>query len=66
MAKTVFETVTEELDSQLQSKIDFLVSGRPEDYAQYREVVGTIRGLRACRQYVEDLSRNYMEDDDYE
>jgi len=64
MAKTVFDVLTEQIDSQLESAKDFLSSGAAKDYPNYREVVGLIRGLEASKNFVQDLSRNYMDDND--
>lgn len=64
MAKTVFDVLVENIDDQISSAQRFVSGGSPKDYAEYREVVGLIRGLEACKQYVEDLSRNYMDNDD--
>jgi hypothetical protein len=63
MAKTVFDVLTNNIDEQLSSAQRFLSGGSPKDYAEYREVVGLIRGLEASKQYVEDLSQNYMDND---
>lgn len=64
MAKTVFDVLNERIDEQISSAQVFLSGGSAKDYANYREVVGLIRGLEASKQFVEDLSRNYMDDDD--
>ena len=64
MAKTVFDVLTNNIDEQISSAQRFLSGGSPKDYAEYREVVGLIRGLEASKSYVEDLARNYMENDD--
>lgn len=64
MAKTVFDVLTNNIDEQLSSAQRFLSGGSPKDYAEYREVVGLIRGLEASKSYIEDLSRNYMDDND--
>jgi hypothetical protein len=64
MAKTVFDVLTDKIDEQISSATQFLAGGSPKDYAAYREVVGLIRGLEASKSYIEDLSRNYMENDD--
>ena len=52
------------LMEQRQTSIQFLTSGGPKDYAQYKEVTGLIRGLEVSKQLIEDLSRNQMEEDD--
>jgi len=64
MAKTVFDVLTDNIDEQISSAKDFLAAGSAKDYSQYKEVVGLIRGLESSKQYVVDLSRNYMDDDD--
>jgi hypothetical protein len=64
MAKTVFDVLTDKIDEQISSATQFLTGGSPKDYAAYREVVGLIRGLEASKSYIEDLSRNYMDNDD--
>lgn len=64
MPKTVFDVLTDKIDADIASAQDFLRGGAPKDYAHYREVVGLIRGLEASKSYIEDLSRNYMDNDD--
>ena len=63
MAKTVFDVLKDRINDDISSAQSFLNAGSPKDYANYREVVGLIRGLEASKSYVEDLSRNYMDDD---
>jgi len=64
MAKTVFDVLNDKLQEQVRSCEESLVSGAAKDYAQYREVCGVIRGLTSAIREIEDLSRNYMDDDD--
>ena len=64
MAKTVFDVLKDRINDDISSAQSFLSAGSPKDYANYREVVGLIRGLEASKSYVEDLARNYMENDD--
>ena len=64
MARTVFDVLTERIDEEISSAKVFLSGGSAKDYPQYKEIVGLIRGLRASKEYIEDLSRNYMDDDD--
>ena len=63
MAKTVFDVLKDRINDDISSAQSFLNAGSPKDYANYREVVGLIRGLEATKSYIEDLSRNYMEED---
>ncbi len=64
MAKTVFDVLIERIDDQVSSAQEFLSGGSATDYANYREVVGLIRGLETSKQHVQDLAKNYMDDDD--
>ena len=63
MAKTVFDVLKDRIDGDISSAQSFLTAGSPKDYANYREVVGLIRGLEATKSYIEDLAKNYMDDD---
>ena len=64
MAKTVFDVLKDRVEEDKISAIKFLASGGPKDYSQYKEVYGLVRGLETAHSFVEDLSRNYMEDED--
>ena len=64
MATTVFDVLSRKIDEDISSAQSFLTAGSPKDYANYREVVGLIRGLEASRNHMEDLAKNYMENDD--
>jgi len=64
MAKTVFDVLNDKLTEQKRSSEEFLNSGGCKDFAGYKEVCGVIRGLDHALREVNDLSRNYMEDDD--
>jgi len=63
MANTVFDVLTKQIEDATSSATEFLENGSATDYANYREVVGLIRGLQTSLSYVKDLSRNYMDDD---
>ena len=63
MAKTVFDVLNQKLTELKSSSEDFLYSGGAKDFAGYKEVCGVIRGLEAALREVNDLSRNYMEDE---
>jgi len=63
MAKTVFEVLSEKLQEQVRSCEESLVSGAAKDYAQYREVCGVIRGLTTAIREIEDLSRNFLDEE---
>jgi len=61
MANTVFDVLTKQIEDATSSAQEFLENAT--DYANYREVVGLIRGLQTSLSYIKDLSRNYMDDD---
>ena len=63
MAKTVFGVLKTKLGDDKSSAQEFLGTGGAKDFSQYKEVVGLIRGLEAGINYVEDLAKNYMEND---
>ena len=64
MAKTVYDVLIEKMDEDVRSSVEFLVAGSAKDYAEYREIVGRIRGLRLGMGATEDLKRSQMEDND--
>tara|TARA_R110000822_G_scaffold50174_1_gene131289 strand:+ start:1748 stop:1945 length:198 start_codon:yes stop_codon:yes gene_type:complete len=64
MARTVFDVLKDKMDEDISSALQFLGSGGAQDFAQYKEVTGLLRGLRSCVSHVEDLARNQLENDD--
>jgi len=64
LSTTVFDVLNKKLTELKSSSEEFLHSGGAKDYAGYKEVCGVIRGLDAALREINDLSRNYMEDDD--
>lgn len=63
MAKTVFDVLMDKIDDHIRLANEFLVDGACKDFAQYRNVCGVIQGLNTAKREVQDLSRNYMDDD---
>tara|TARA_X000001388_G_scaffold14343_1_gene8320 strand:+ start:941 stop:1138 length:198 start_codon:yes stop_codon:yes gene_type:complete len=63
MAKTVFDVLSEKIKEDIDSTTKFLSSGGAKDFSQYKETTGVIRGLNTCLRHIEDLSRNYLDDD---
>jgi len=47
-------------NENLQSVYDTVI----QDFPEYKELTGLIRGLETSLSHIEDLSRNYMEDED--
>lgn len=64
MSTTVFDVLNLKLTELKGSSEEFLNSGGAKDFAEYKEVCGVIRGLDAALREINDLSRNYMENDD--
>tara|TARA_R110000824_G_scaffold48359_3_gene136578 strand:+ start:629 stop:829 length:201 start_codon:yes stop_codon:yes gene_type:complete len=64
MAATVFDVLKKHIGGDRASAIEFLAAGGSKDYAEYKEVCGLIRGFESALRHIEDLSRNYMEDND--
>jgi hypothetical protein len=64
VAKTIFDVLKDKIEEDKTSAANFLNNGGAKDFSQYKEITGMIRGLNACLQNVEDLSRNYLDDDD--
>ena len=62
MAKTVFDVLNDKITELKCSSEEFLYSGAAKDFAGYREVCGVIRGLDAALREINDLSRNYMDE----
>ena len=63
MGLTVLDVLKKNIEEQKLTSIQFLTSGGPKDYAQYKEVTGLVRGLEVSKQLVEDLLRNQREKD---
>tara|TARA_R110000772_G_scaffold123192_1_gene229431 strand:+ start:5902 stop:6099 length:198 start_codon:yes stop_codon:yes gene_type:complete len=63
MATTVLDVLKKKIEESISSAQEHLTGGAAKDYADYREVVGLIRGLEANLMYIDDLSRNYLDDD---
>ena len=61
---TVLDVLKQKLEEDISSAQEFLSVGGAKDYSQYQETVGLIRGLETCISYTNDLSRNYLEEDD--
>jgi|TARA_R100000951_G_scaffold23089_4_gene19198 hypothetical protein len=61
---TVFDVLNKQIAEQISAAEEHLGGGAVKDYADYREVVGLIRGLKVSLSYVNDLSQNFMEQDD--
>lgn len=64
MALTALDVIKKNIEEQKISSIQFLTSGGPKDYAQYKEVTGLIRGLGVSIGIIEDLVRQQEKQED--
>ena len=64
MAKTVFDVLANKIEVEIASAQNFLEAGSAKDYANYREIVGLIRGLKSSVQHIQDLAKQQLEGDD--
>ena len=64
MAKSVFDVLLMKYGEDVSSSTQFLANGGAKDFAEYREVVGRIRGLQLAIQTTQDLLRSQDDDDD--
>ena len=56
--------VAKELDKLRADQISFLASGGAKDFAEYRHICGTIRGLASAGTLVNDLVQKMENSDD--
>ena len=63
MATTVYDVLIKQINEQKNSSMEFLKSGGPKDFSQYKEVIGLIRGLESSISIITDLQRNQEEND---
>lgn len=64
MAKTVYDVLIDKHEEDVDSSTQFLVNGGAKDFAEYREIVGRIRGLQLAIQTTKDLLRSMEDNDD--
>jgi len=61
--KTIYEVLLERHEADVASCTQFLASGGPKDFSEYKEVVGRIRGLQLAIQTTKDLQQIEIEND---
>jgi len=64
MGKTVFDVLNEKITEHKRSAMEFLADGGCKDFPHYRNMCGLIQGLSLAQREVNDLMRNFMEDED--
>jgi len=59
-----YELIMKKNNEFRQQAVDNLAAGAAKDYAEYRELVGVIRGLNHSNLNIQDLLRKLKENDD--
>lgn len=61
---TALSVVQKELETRKTNLIDALTSGAATDFADYKRIVGEIRGLSLADELLKDLERNLEQIDE--
>ena len=64
MAKTIFDVLDDRLVAAIDDQEVFITSGGAKTLEGYKEACGVIRGLTLARRDLQDLAKNYMEEND--
>lgn len=64
MAKTIFDVLDDRLITAVEAQEVFVTSGGAKTLEGYKEACGVIRGLTLARRELQDLAKNYMEEND--
>ena len=64
MAKTIFDVLDDRLVAAIDDQELFVTSGGAKTLEAYKEACGVIRGLTLARRDLQDLAKNYMEEND--
>jgi hypothetical protein len=63
MANTVFGVLEDKIKALRVPLEESLTQGAAKDFAEYKDRCGIIQGLNLALREIEDLSKNYMDDD---
>ena len=55
MATTVLDVLIEKIDDGVRNTEYYLAAGNAKDFAQYKETVGVIRGLKSAKDFIADM-----------
>jgi hypothetical protein len=64
VAKTIFDVLDDRLVAAIDDQELFVTSGGAKTLEAYKEACGVIRGLTLARRDLQDLAKNYMEEND--
>lgn len=53
----VYEVLVKQIDEKVEQLQEFVSSGRPDTYEEYKKMCGEIRGLLIARGYTLDLKQ---------
>ena len=59
------QTFSYHMHIERQKQVDYLISGRCVDFAEYRHLCGIIRGLELSEQIVDDLVQKLEREDEF-
>jgi hypothetical protein len=59
-----FDYLIKELQDEINVHSQSIIAGRPQNIEEYRQVVGTIRGLESAIQITKDLVQRLENSDD--
>jgi hypothetical protein len=62
--KTVLDVLEKQLDDNIDNCVNHLSHNRCEDYPEYRELNGLLRGLRAAKNLTKELKQKWENEDD--
>jgi len=62
--RTVFEVIQHRLEQRIEAAVGRLSEGAAADYAEYKDLCGLIRGLRAAQIELQDLAQTMKDQDD--
>ena len=64
MDNKIFDILTGKLEEEIKSVVQVLSDGGAKSYDHYKELSGTIRGLRTAQRELGDLVRKLKDSDD--
>ncbi len=64
MDTKIFDVLTGKLEEEIKSVVQVLCDGGAKSYDHYKELSGTIRGLRTAQREIGDLVRKLKDYDD--
>ena len=63
MGESILGTLRRQFEDDIERMKDNMTTGGAKDWAEYRQQVGTIRGIDRCLERVKSLEKTLMEGD---